>query len=117
MNLEKIKILGKEFLCLVPYTQLEKEEGLINTRFLPSNHGMLFKDIETPAFFHTVGMKFPIDMVCFDEDDNIIDIIKNVKPGKKEIKLDNRTKTMIELNIGQLDADNENKIDSFTKKL
>ena len=64
---------------LVPLTPEAKREGLLPYTLPPENWGMFFLNT---SIIHTMGMKFPIDVVLLDTNFNILDI-KTVPPGIK----------------------------------
>ena len=61
----------------IPLTQKAKEEGLLPYTSPPNGWGMFF--FNTPAI-HTIGMKFPIDVISLDEFFTILDI-KTILPN------------------------------------
>lgn len=58
------------------------ELGLLRYDKPPLNKAFLFKfNNEEVRYFHTVGMKFNIDIYFFDYNGNLVKLHKNVKPG------------------------------------
>jgi uncharacterized membrane protein (UPF0127 family) len=58
-------------------TFFQRARGLIGTRSLPEDEGML---IEKCNAIHTFFMSFPIDAYFLDNSNNVVKTIKNIKP-------------------------------------
>jgi len=52
---------------------------------------------EQIASFHTVGMKFPIDILFYDKSGRLDSLQLDVKPGVKSIKSKNKVKYVVEI--------------------
>ena len=57
---------------IVPKSQRDKELGLLPYPKPPANWGMYFENANN---MHTLGMKYPIDIVFRDKNDKIISIV------------------------------------------
>lgn len=83
----QILINNKEYLVKEAKTDNELRQGLKDTDKLNNNEGMLFYipgEIQE-CVFTTVGMKFPIDIIFINQDQEIVDIKQNCKPGIEQI--------------------------------
>ena len=58
---------------------LARMRGLIGRRELPAGHGLL---IEACGSIHTIGMRFPIDVVFLDCDWHVRRVCRHVPPGR-----------------------------------
>jgi len=79
--------LLSRFLKVVTYkTDKDKSEGLLRFNNISDDTAFLFKyDNERILDFHTIGMKFPINIEFFDSEGDIVKLYKNCKPGIKNI--------------------------------
>ena len=76
-----VRINGFNLIADVPTTTDEFQKGLDIKDHLNENQGMLFifkEPGKTPFWMH--GMKFPIDIIWFDKDKNVIHIEHNLQP-------------------------------------
>lgn len=70
----------------IPETLQEHIDGLQPFEKLDSGYGMLFHYEPPKAVnFHMASVKFPIDIAFFDDCGNLAKIVRNAKPGSKEI--------------------------------
>lgn len=73
--------------------------GLLFTDTLPAHEGMWFDQC---AAIHTLGMRYPIDVIFLDRDNRVIQTIEHVPPHKLAVTCLKATVT-IELGAGTLD--------------
>jgi uncharacterized protein len=93
------------FECDVAETQLEKTVGLQAYSDLNQKCGLIFKyNKPTDVMFHMGSVAFPIDVAFLNDDDTIVKICKNIKPGTLEVFGAAQTKTVLELAAGSIDA-------------
>lgn len=64
----------------IPATTADKQIGLLPYNEPPSGWGMLFLNVST---IHTMGMKFPIDVVALTKDYKVLSVT-TIYPGIKE---------------------------------
>jgi uncharacterized membrane protein (UPF0127 family) len=62
----------------VPRSARERMRGLMGRRGLPAATGMLFHRCRS---VHTVGMRFPLDVVFLDRTFRVVDV-RSVSPGR-----------------------------------
>lgn len=72
-----IRLLGFE--AKVAQTFLERTRGLIGTKSLASDEGLL---IEKCNAIHTCFMSFPIDARFLDKDDKVVKTVRNIRPWR-----------------------------------
>ena len=72
-----IEILG--FKAKVARTFWERARGLIGTKSLAPNEGLL---IEKCNAIHMCFMSFPIDAYFLDKDDKVVKVVRNIPPWK-----------------------------------
>ena len=75
--MEIIKILGIR--AKVARTFAQRARGLIGTRILADDEGMLILRCNA---IHTFFMSFPIDAVFLDRNDNVVKIVRNIRPWR-----------------------------------
>jgi hypothetical protein len=64
-------------------TEPRRVRGLMFQETLPFDQGMLFVfDISGPKSMWMLNMQFPLDIIWFDENGNIVNISKNIPPCK-----------------------------------
>jgi len=51
--------------------------GLLGRRSLPPEHGLLITRCDS---IHTIGMRFPIDVVFVDQDARVVKVIESLRP-------------------------------------
>jgi len=81
-----ITINGFNLIADVPITTAEFQKGLDIKDHIDENQGMLFifkEPDKTPFWMH--GMKFPIDIIWFDSNGNVIHIEPNLQPCKTDL--------------------------------
>ena len=75
--MERIEILG--YKAKVARKLVERIRGLIGTKDLPPDEGMLILKCNA---IHTFFMSFPIDAIFLDKNDNVVKTIKNIRPWR-----------------------------------
>lgn len=63
----------------VARTFAERARGLIGTKSLPPGEGMLILKCNA---IHTFFMSFPIDATFLDKNNNIVKIVRNIRPWR-----------------------------------
>ena len=63
----------------VARTFAERARGLIGTKSLPPDEGMLILKCNA---IHTFFMSFPIDAIFLDKNDNVVKTVKNIRPWR-----------------------------------
>ena len=58
---------------------VERIRGLIDTKDLPSDEGMLILKCNA---IHTFFMSFSIDAIFLDKNDNVVKTVKNIRPWR-----------------------------------
>ena len=76
--------------------------GLLGRRDLPVGHGLL---IEACGSVHTVGMRFPIDVIFFDRAWQVRRVCRCVRPGRLMVWGGWRGLRALEVAAGWLDLD------------
>lgn len=100
--LNKLNLNMKELLSgyiVVKYSKEEDiEKGLLRFKEPPKGRAFLFQfSNEEIREFHSVGMKFPIDIYFFDKNENMVQSYKNVKPGIEIISSKKPCKYVVEI--------------------
>ena len=75
--METVSLYG--FKARVARTFAERAKGLIGTKDLPADEGML---IEKCNAIHTFFMSFPIDAVFLDASDRVVKVVRGIKPWR-----------------------------------
>lgn len=63
----------------VARTFYERARGLIGVKSLPSGEGLLILKCNS---IHTFFMSFPIDATFLDRNDNVVRIVRNIRPWR-----------------------------------
>lgn len=63
----------------VARTFAERARGLIGTKSLPPGEGMLILKCNA---IHTFFMSFPIDAIFLDKNNNIVKVVRNIRPWR-----------------------------------
>ena len=63
----------------VAKTFLQRLKGLMGRKRLPSGEGMLILKCNA---IHTCFMRFPIDATFLDRDDNVVKVVRNIRPWR-----------------------------------
>jgi len=76
--------------------------GLLKYESIPSDTAFLFKMPEEEILtFHTVGMKFNINIYFFNKSGKLVNWFDNVKPGAKKISSNVRAMYVVEVLSGE----------------
>jgi uncharacterized membrane protein (UPF0127 family) len=63
-----------------------RERGLMNRRFMPADHGMLFEfDRETPVSFWMKNTYIPLDMIFVSRAGVVTNIVANAEPLSERV--------------------------------
>lgn len=100
--LKKLNSNMQELLSKYTVVTYDKEEtielGLLKYNTPPKGKAFLFKfPDEKMRLFHTIDMKFPIDIYFFDKNEEIVYSYKNVQPGIQEISSKRPAKYVVEI--------------------
>ena len=87
----------------VAATTLQRMRGLLGRRVLPIGHGLL---IEACGSVHTVGMRFPIDVIFLDRAWKVRRICRHVSSGRWIVWGGWSGLRALEVACGWLDLDN-----------
>lgn len=82
-----ITIGNKSYKVTEAKTDKEREEGLRNYNELPEGEGMLFymEDEQSQQVFTMKGMKFPLDIIFINQDQEVIDVRSDCKPDEERV--------------------------------
>jgi uncharacterized membrane protein (UPF0127 family) len=83
------------------------QQGLSGRSSMPDDHGMLFiLDSTAEHFFWMKGMEFPIDILFFDRDKRLIEVLPELTLCEEctEYKTPVRTSYALEINAGMAGA-------------
>jgi uncharacterized membrane protein (UPF0127 family) len=83
----------------VAATRAARRRGLLGRESLGANEGLLLSPCKA---VHTVGMRFPIDVIFIDRDGRAVRIVRSLSPWR--IAMSARAKAVIELAAGQAAA-------------
>ena len=80
-----IRVGEKEYEVKEARTDEELEKGLEDVKELPENEGMLFymPDELTQQVFTMENMKIPLDIIFINQDQEVVAVSKDCKPGQK----------------------------------
>lgn len=83
----EITISNKQYNVEEATTKEELKTGLRNYSSLPENGGMLFyiQEKEKQQIFNMKDMKFPIDIIFINQDQEVVDVAKNCQPNQEDI--------------------------------
>lgn len=82
-----IKINDKMLDVQIAETDAQKVRGLMFQNQLPEDQGMIFVNSEEQVVpIWMLNMQFPLDVIWFDADGNVIHIAKNVPPCKSALE-------------------------------
>ena len=90
--METVSLYG--FKARAARTFAERAKGLIGTKDLPADEGML---IEKCNAIHTFFMSFPIDAVFLDASDRVVKVVRGIKPWRPLVWGGWRAKKVLEL--------------------
>lgn len=90
----EITINNKKYSVKEAKTEEEKREGLRNYSELPDKEGMLFymDDEKSQQVFNMKGMKFPLDILFINQDQEVVSANYNCQPNEESIT--NTTKNL-----------------------
>ena len=82
-----ITIKNKQYKVKEVKTEKEKETGLINYNELPEEEGMLFymDDEKSQQVFTMKGMKFPLDILFINQDQEVVSAHHDCQPDQESI--------------------------------
>ena len=83
----------------VAATRATRRRGLLGRESLAATEGLLLSPCKA---VHTVGMRFPIDVIFIDRDGRAVRIVPSLAPWR--IAMSARAKAVIELAAGQAEA-------------
>lgn len=86
----------------VAATLFDRMRGLIGRPSLPAGHGLL---IEACGSIHTLGMRFPIDVIFLDRAWQVRRVVRQVRPGRLMIRGGWHGLRALEVASGWLDLD------------
>ena len=78
----------------------ERMRGLLGTRSLPVGTGLL---IDPCAAVHTIGMRYPLDLVFLDRHGVVVRVCRDVSPGRFSVG-DMHARMTLEVSAGWLPA-------------
>lgn len=83
----EITINNKKYSVKEAKTDKEREEGLRNYNELPEGEGMLFymDDEQSQQVFTMKGMKFPLDIIFINQNQDVVDVRTNCQPEEKQV--------------------------------
>jgi uncharacterized membrane protein (UPF0127 family) len=97
VNLTKNQILAEKLECAD--TVLTRMRGLLGKDSMPTGSGLLIRPCKG---IHTIGMRFPIDVVFLDRENVVLAMWKKLRPNRMT-RLYYRASSVIELPAGTLD--------------
>ena len=91
------------YTALISDTPEKLSNGLAGFKELPKNHAMLFVFPDSKQrMFHTIGMNFPLDFVCMNQEGIIVTLIDNVTVGSIVVPMLVPCSYVAELNAGEI---------------
>jgi uncharacterized membrane protein (UPF0127 family) len=90
--------LGDGCVVFTARTFSQRRRGLAKLHELPSGHGLHILKCRS---VHTVGMRFPLDLIWLDADGQVVEVTRDVKPRRSAACL--RARTVVEVNAGEAD--------------
>lgn len=95
------------FNCDIAKTEELKRKGLQGRDYLNKEHGMVFNYKQAqPVMFHMGTVKFPIDILFIDDNNQVKKISKNIEPGTLGTFSCNAVKNVLEISGGFCDKNN-----------
>lgn len=103
MKFGRLLKAGEVFAEPVEYATgfFERLKGLLGRAEMPDGAAML---IERCGSVHTVGMRFPIDLIFLDQEWRVVSLKLNVPPGKWMVSGGLCAKRVVESRAGALDC-------------
>jgi len=91
---------------IIAQTECQKFQGLQwEPTPLPKNTVIMFNNITSGIYFHTVNCKFSIDIVALDRDGKVLSTWKNVPPNQNQVgPMPLRIKRVVEATAGWIDS-------------
>jgi uncharacterized protein len=83
------------------YTFWRRLKGLMFRKSLPAGYAM---HIMPCSSIHTFFMKFPLDVLYIDKNNQVVKVSLNIPPGKME-KVVRKAKSVIEMPAGSIDTE------------
>ena len=94
----KIKIGEKEYDVQIAETEEEKESGLQNTHYMPSDEGMLFiYDEPDEVSFWMEDTPLALDVIFINDEYEVISVHKGI-PNSEDLMTEQEVKFVLELN-------------------
>jgi uncharacterized protein len=81
------------------YTFWRRLKGLMFRKSLPADYAMHIKPCSS---IHTFFMKFPLDVLYIDENNQVVKVSRNIPPGKME-KVVKKAQSVIEMPAGSIE--------------
>ena len=78
----------------------ERLRGLLGRSDMPSGSAMV---IERCGSVHTVGMRFPLDLIFLDKEWRVVSVKRGVRPGCPMVSGGIRARRVVESRLGALD--------------
>lgn len=87
MSETNITIGNKQYKVIEAKTEAERRVGLINYDELPEGEGMLFymDDEKSQQVFTMKGMKFPLDILFINQDQEVVSAHHDCQPDKESV--------------------------------
>jgi len=82
----------------VASTPKERVNGLLDRDRLNEGEGLLIPDCKS---IHTIGMKFPIDVVFLDENNKVLGVLRGITPGVQKAQASGPGRKVLELPAGK----------------
>lgn len=125
MDRVKVYIGNKAYNCEVAKTEEQKTKGLLDKEFLPADEGMLFEWKEADDRpMHMKDMKFPIDQIGINEDDEVVIVYQAQPTEEQEDVIFPKCKYILEVNINsgivegdEFEIDDEEDLNKYTMKV
>lgn len=87
--------------CLWTESEAERVKGLLGRDDLPEGTVMGFRHC---GAIHTIGMRFPLDVVFLDRHGGVVRVVRDVRPGRPVVWGGFRARTIFEARAGWLKA-------------
>ena len=82
-NLASVRVGTSTFSAEVAQTEDERRRGLMYRQQLPTDQGMLFVQAPGPAEFWMKNTLIPLDLLYFDTDGNLVEIVARAAPCRQ----------------------------------
>lgn len=125
MDKVKVNIGNKTYNCQVAKTEEEKKKGLLDYDFLQPDEGLLFEwEEEDDRPMHMKGMKFSIDQIGINEDDEVTFVYHAQPTEEQEDVIFPHSKYILEVNINSginegddFEIDDSEDLDKYVMKI